>query len=295
MEVGVVFPQTEIGSDPARIREYARRTERLGFEHLLAYDHVLGVDPGREDWTGSFDNDDAFHEPFVLFSRLAAVTERLSFVTGVLVAPQRQTALVAKQAAEVAVLSRGRLRLSVGVGWNEPEYEALAADFGTRGARVEEQIELCRRLWTEPVVEYDGEFHAVDGLGINPRPDEPPPVWIGGAADPVLDRVVRRGDGWLPPSGTPADLSERLERLWEFAARRDRPREKVGLHPRVRVDPTPDVDPAGGWVDGVAAWRDHDPAPAYLAVDPTGGDPDPDDHLDRREPVADALADRGLL
>ncbi len=295
MDVGLVFPQLEIGRDPRRIREYARRAERLGFEHLLAYDHVLGVDPDREGWSGSFDYRDPFHEPFVLFSTLASVTDRLSFVTGVLVMPQRQTALVAKQAAQVAVLSDGRLRLGAGVGWNEPEYTALGEDFDERGRRIEEQIEVCRRLWTEDVVAFDGDYHTVPRMGLNPRPAEPIPLWVGGAADPVLDRVARVGDGWLPPSGTPDDLAERLDRLWEFAARRDRDREDVGLHPRIRVAPDPDVDPEGDWLDGVAAWRKSDPRPAYLGVDPMGGDPSPDDHLDRLETVADALADHGLL
>ncbi len=293
MEVGVVFPQLEIGRDPHLLREYARRAERLGFEHLLAYDHVLGVDPDREDWDGSFDHRDPFHEPLVTFAHLAGVTDRLSFVTGVLVLPQRQTALVAKQAAQLALLSEGRLRLGVGVGWNEPEYEALGAEFSTRGRRIEEQIDLCRRLWSDDIVDFDGEFHSVPRAGVNPRPDEPPPVWIGGAADPVLDRVVRLGDGWLPPSGTPADLDERLERLWEFARRRDRDPADVGLHPRVRVGGT--VDPEGDWLDAVAAWRDHDPRPEYLAVDPMGGDPAPGNHLDRLAAIADALSGRGLL
>jgi probable F420-dependent oxidoreductase len=174
MQVGLTFPQSEIGADPIAIRDYAQAAEDLGYEHLLAYDHVLGADPtNREGWRG-YTHETMFHESLTLFGYLAAVTQRLELVTGVIVLPQRQTALVAKQAAEVDVLSGGRLRLGVGIGWNAVEYEALGEDFSTRGARIEEQIEVMRLLWTREVVSYEGEYHRITEAGINPLPVQRP-------------------------------------------------------------------------------------------------------------------------
>src|SRR5258708_14783188 len=157
MNIGVVFPQTEIGADRGAIRSYAQRVEELGFTHLLAYDHVLGADPEvHRPWRGPYDVDTTFHEPFVLFGYLAAITE-LELVTGIIVLPQRQTALVAKQAAEVDVLTNGRFRLGVGAGWNAVEFDALGKDFATRGRRMDEQIELLRRLWIDQSVTFEGD------------------------------------------------------------------------------------------------------------------------------------------
>ncbi len=289
MDVGIVFPQTEIGTDPAVLAEYARRTEALGFDHLLAYDHVLGVDPDREGWEGAYTNADGFHEPMTLFSHLAAVTDRVEFVTGVLVLPQRQPTLVAKQAAEVDLVSGERFRLGAGVGWNEDEAEAMGTDFSTRGRRIEEAIDLLRALWTEPIVEFDGEFYSVEGLGINPLPDREIPLWIGGAADPVLDRIARTGDGWLPYGGRPGDLEERFERLGEFADEHDRDADDIGIHARVSVDPTGDPD---DWADAVAEWAAF--GADYLAPDPMGADLSPNDHVAWLGEFADALDDRGL-
>ena len=168
MQEGVTFPQSEIGADPEVIRDYAQAAEDLGYEHLLAYDHVLGADPSnREGWRG-YTHKTMFHEPLTLFCFLAAITQRLELVSGVIVLPQRQSALVAKQAAEVDVLSNGRLRLGVGIGWNAVEYEALGEDFSTRGARIEEQIEVMRLLWSREVVSFEGRFHRIDEAGINP-------------------------------------------------------------------------------------------------------------------------------
>jgi probable F420-dependent oxidoreductase len=182
MQLGVVFPQTEIGNDPSIIRDYAQTAEGLGYSHILAYDHVLGASvKNRTDWRGPYTSDTPFHEPFVLFGYMASITERVGFTTGVIILPQRQTALVAKQAAQVDLLSGGRLRLGVGIGWNEVEYEALGEEFGNRGRRMEEQVELLRRLWTEPVVDFTGRWHRVPEAGINPLPVQRPiPVWIGG-------------------------------------------------------------------------------------------------------------------
>ena len=199
MEIGTVFPQLEIGDDPETVGDYARRIEDAGFEHLLSYDHVLGVDPAWDDWEGPYDNADTFHEPLTTFSYLAGVTDSLEFVTGILILPQRQTALVAKQAAQVDRFADGRFRLGVGVGWNPHEYVALGEEFGERGRRIEEQVEVLRALWTESVVDVEGEYHRIEELGINPRPvQQPIPVWMGGMADPVKRRVGRLADGWLP-------------------------------------------------------------------------------------------------
>ena len=200
MQIGVVFPQTEIGDDPAAIRDYAQAVEGLGYRHILAYDHVLGASTAnRPGWRGAYTSDTPFHEPFVLFAYLAGQTRRVEFVTGVIVLPQRQTALVAKQAAELDLLSGGRLRLGVGVGWNEVEYQALGQDFHNRGARIEEQVALLRALWTEPVVTFRGRWHTVEEAGIKPLPAQRPiPVWFGATADAGIARAGRSGDGWFP-------------------------------------------------------------------------------------------------
>ena len=199
MNVGVVFPQTEIGNDPSAIRDFAQAAEALGYTHILAYDHVLGATHDREPrLTGPHTESTPFHEVFVLFGYLAAVTNRVELVTGVLILPQRQTALVAKQAAEVDVLSGGRLRLGIGTGWNYVEYEALNENFHNRGARQEEQVEVLRRLWTEPVVTFQGKWHHIDRAGILPRPVHSIPIWFGGLADSALRRAARIGDGIMP-------------------------------------------------------------------------------------------------
>jgi len=199
MHIGVVYPQIELRGDPAAVGKIGRAVEELGFDHLLAYDHVLGaVHSGRErQLTGPYTEHDPFHDPLVLFAYLAGLTERIEFATGVLVLPQRQTALVARQAADVDLLSGGRLRLGVGVGWNHVEYEALGQDFGTRGARQEEQIELLRRLFTEPVVDFSGRFDRVDRAALVPKPTRSIPIWLGGASKAAFDRAARLADGFI--------------------------------------------------------------------------------------------------
>jgi probable F420-dependent oxidoreductase len=201
LRLGVVLPQAEIlASDPRVVRLFAERIEQAGFDHLLAFEHVLGADSvSRPGWTGYYDHTAPFLEPMVMFAFLGAVT-RLEFVTGVLVLPQRQTALVAKQAATLDVLLEGRLRLGVGIGWNEVEYAALGVPFGPRARRMEEQIALLRQLWTAEVVAHNGEFDMIDRAGIKPLPAQRPiPVWIGcGDASPALERVGRLADGWIP-------------------------------------------------------------------------------------------------
>jgi probable F420-dependent oxidoreductase len=200
MQVGVVFPQTELGGDVGAVRAYGEQVEALGYRHILAFDHVVGADPlVHTGWNGPYDVQTTFHEPMVLFGFLAGVTRSLEFVTGVIILPQRQTVLVAKQAAEVDLVSSGRFRLGVGIGWNKVEYEALGEDFGNRGKRSEEQIELMRRLWTEESVTFDGKFHTVTGAGLAPLPVQRPiPVWIGAGSTRGYERAGRIADGWFP-------------------------------------------------------------------------------------------------
>jgi len=199
MQIGVVFPQTEIGADVGPVRAYALAAEELGYAHLLAYDHVVGADPEvHAPWRGPYDVATTFHEPFVLFGYLAAVTT-MELVTGVIILPQRQTVLVAKQAAEVDLLTQGRFRLGVGIGWNPVEYQALDMSFGDRGRRSEEQIELMRRLWTERSITFEGRDHIVEGAGLAPLPRQRPiPVWIGGQSPRAYERMGRLADGWFP-------------------------------------------------------------------------------------------------
>ena len=199
MQIGVVYPQTELRGDPSAVREIGLAVERLGFDHLLAYDHVLGaVHADRErPLPGPYTELDPFHDPLVMFAYLAGITERIGFASGVMVLPQRQTALVARQAADVDLLSGGRLRLGVGVGWNHVEYEALGYDFRGRGARQEEQIEVLRRLFTDPVVDFTGSFHRIDRASLNPKPTRPIPIWLGGSSEVAFDRAARIADGFI--------------------------------------------------------------------------------------------------
>ncbi len=199
MHIGVVYPQIELQGDPAAVRRFGLAAEALGFGHLLAYDHVLGaVHADRTPpLTGPYTEHDPFHDPFVMFAYLAAITQRIQFATGILILPQRQTALVARQAADVDLLSGGRLRMGVGVGWSPVEYEALGQDFRTRGARQEEQIGLLRRLFTEPVVDFAGRFDRVDRAALVPQPTRSIPIWLGGSGDKALDRAARLADGFI--------------------------------------------------------------------------------------------------
>jgi probable F420-dependent oxidoreductase len=210
--VGIVFPHAEVGTDPAAIRDFVQAADALGYSHIHIYDHVLGGDPSEVE-PGRYSVLSPFHEPLVLGGFIAAATSRIGIVTGVLVLPQRQAALVAKQAAEVDILSGGRLVLGVGTGWNQLEYEALGTDFASRGARLEEQVGVLRRLWTGDRVRFVGRFHNLNGAGINPRPIRSIPVWFGGEAERVLDRAARIGDGWFPLSAPTDELASTIERL----------------------------------------------------------------------------------
>ncbi len=235
MQIGVVYPQTEYPSDVGAVRAFAFAARDLGFKHILAYDHVLGANPERPGgWSGPYTHRDPFHEPLVLFSYLAALLEEMEFVTGVLVLPQRQTALVAKQAATLDWLSSGRLRLGVGIGWNAPEYEGMGADFATRGRRSEEQVELLRRLWRDELVRFRGDFHTLPDVGLNPLPRRRTlPLWFGGHAPAVLARIARWGDGWLPNYRTAAEAQPSLDVLEQALAAAGRTRAEIGIEPRL--------------------------------------------------------------
>jgi len=207
MQIGVVYPQTELYGDPAAVREIGLAVERLGFDHLLAYDHVLGVVHADRErpLAGIYSEVDPFHDPLVIFGYLAGITERIGFASGVMVLPQRSTALVARQAADVDLLSGGRLRLGVGVGWNYVEYEALGYNFRGRGRRQEEQIDVLRRLFTDPVVDFTGDFHRIDRVSLNPKPTRPIPIWLGGSSDAAFDRAARIADGFIFFGGSAED------------------------------------------------------------------------------------------
>jgi probable F420-dependent oxidoreductase len=234
MQIGVVFPQTEIGADVGAVRAYAERAEQLGFRHLLAYDHVLGADPAAHPgWSGPYDIATTFHEPLVLFGYLAAVTS-LELVTGIIILPQRQTALVAKQAAEVDLLSGGRLRLGVGLGWNRVEYEALGKDFSTRGRRSEEQVALLRQLWTERAVTFEGADEQVIGAGLAPLPVQRPiPVWFGGQSPAAYRRAGRLADGWFPQVYPGPDLDAARKTVDEAAVAAGRDPAAIGMEGRI--------------------------------------------------------------
>jgi probable F420-dependent oxidoreductase len=254
MRYGVVFPQTEYGNDPQAIRDYAQAAEGLGYDYLLIYDHVLSAHPDRErKLTGPYTHEHPFHEPLVFFGFLAAVTTRVQLTTGILILPQRQAVLVAKQAAEVDVLSGGRLRLGVGLGWNHVEYEALGKDFHTRGRRVEEQVEVLRKLWTEPLVTYLGADHAIDNAGLNPMPIQRPiPIWFGGGAEPALRRAARLGDGWMPAGRKPDEAMERLiEQLRNFLVEAGRDQQQFGIDPWISIQGLQKDE----WRRRVEAWR----------------------------------------
>ena len=252
MKIGVVFPQVEFKPDPLAIRDYAQAVEGLGFTHIHAYDHVLGANPERPGgWTGTYSCKDPFFEPFSLFSYLAGLTHKIEFATGILILPQRQTALVAKQAATLDVLCNGRLRLGVGIGWNEIEYIALGENFHNRGKRMEEQVALLRLLWTQPLVKFEGRWHNVPDAGINPLPVQRPiPIWFGGTDDRVLRRMALLGDGWMLSSRAIEQIHPLLEKLTQYLTEARRDKASFGIEPRLNLSQTgPD-----GWNEFIQTW-----------------------------------------
>jgi probable F420-dependent oxidoreductase len=235
MRFGVVYPQTEYPTDPVAIRDYIQTAEGLGYDHMLAYDHVLGANPDRPGgWRGPYTHEHTFMEPFTLYSYMAAITEKIEFTTGVIVLPQRNTALVAKQAAMLDVLSAGRLRLGVGIGWNAVEYEGMGENFKTRGRRMDEQVELLKRLWTEELISYKGRWHNFSDVGINPLPTQNIPIWFGGHHENVLRRIAKMGDGWMPNYRKAADVAPLIERLHSFLQEEGRSRKDLGLELRIQ-------------------------------------------------------------
>ena len=284
MQIGVVFPQTEIGADVGAVRAYAERAEGLGFAHLLAYDHVLGADPAvHEGWNGPYDVKTTFHEPLVLFGYLAAIT-RLELVTGIIILPQRQTALVAKQAAEVDLLAQGRFRLGIGLGWNRVEYEALGQDFASRGRRSQEQVELLRRLWTEPSVTFHGTDEHVTGAGLAPLPVQRPiPIWFGAQSPAAYRRAGRLGDGWFPQVRPGPDLDAARAIVEQAAAEAGRDPAAIGMEGRISWtgDAAQLADHAGRWGKAGAT---------HLSVNTMGaGLGSVDQHLAALEQSAQAL------
>lgn len=252
MKIGAVFPHQEIGEDPAVLRDWAQTAEGLGYSHILAYDHVLGaVHEGRQPklW-GPYTERDAFHEPFVLFGYFAACTARIELATGVIVLPQRQTALVAKQAAQLDLLCGGRLRLGVGTGWNHVEFDCLNEDFRNRGRRQEEQVTLLRKLWAEEVLDYRGEFHRIDRAGINPLPKRRIPIWFGGFSPVAFKRAARLGDGFIFGGGQRQNL-EALTEVRAALRQANREQSNFGMEALLSYQAG-----AQRWREQVQAWVD---------------------------------------
>jgi probable F420-dependent oxidoreductase len=287
MRIGVVFPQTEIGADAGAVRAYAEHVEGLGFAHLLAYDHVVGADPNvHAGWDGPYDLHNTFHEPLVTFGYLAGVTTSLELVTGILILPQRQTVLVAKQAAEVDLLSGGRLRLGVGLGWNAVEYEALGEDFSNRGKRSEEQVDLMRKLWTEQTVTYDGTYHRVTGAGLAPLPIQRPiPVWFGASSPRACRRAGRLGDGWFPMVGPGPKLEQALQEVAQAATEAGRDPAQIAMEGRVSWNGNAD-----DLADGFRVWADA--GASHVSINTMGaGLASVDDHLRALTTAAETARD----
>jgi len=250
MRIGVVFPQTEIGADAGAVRAYAAAVSDLGYSHVLAYDHVVGADRAvHRGWSGPYDLDSTFHEPMVLFGFLAGITT-LEVVNGILILPQRQTALVAKQAAEVDLLAGGRFRLGVGIGWNAVEYEALGEDFTQRGRRIEEQVGLLRQLWTQRSVTFAGRYDRITGAGIFPLPvQQPIPIWFGAQSPPAYRRAGRLADGWFPQMSPGPRLEEAKEMVELAAVEAGRDPSNLGMEGRVNVE-------SGAVAELVSSWKE---------------------------------------
>ncbi len=260
MRIGAVYPQIEVGDDPGAAKAFAQATESMGFDHILAFDHVVGGNPETHKLKGIYTCHDTFLEPFVAYAYMAAVTEKIEFITGILISPQRQTALIAKQAATLDFLSGGRLRIGIGVGWNNVEYEALGEDFTTRGKRSEEQIELLRRLWTEPLVTFEGKWDRIIDAGLNPLPKQRPiPIWIGGHADATLRRAARLADGWLPLFPPDENGADEIAKFKGYVKEAGRDMADVGLESWLNIGNYDDgygaqYDTEESWHEWTDAW-----------------------------------------
>ena len=284
LTLGAVLPTNEIGSDPSAIRDFAQAVEGMGFDHLLIYDHVLGADPAVHRMSGPYTDEHPFHEVFVTLGFIAACTRELGLATCVLVLPQRQTALVAKQAAQLGVLSDNRFRLGVGSGWNHVEYEALGEDFHNRGRRQEEQIELMRALWSNHVVDFAGEFHQVTAAGIEPRPSEPIEVWFGGGHDRQLRRTARIGDGWFPVGPPNADSAAMVAALRGYLAEHGRDADGFPMEPQAQFrGGNPEL-----WVSHAERWAELG-ATAISIATMNAGLPDIDAHIEAAREYREAV------
>jgi probable F420-dependent oxidoreductase len=286
MKIGAVFPQTEMGGDVGAIRAYVEAVQELRFDHLLAYDHVVGADTAvHTEWKGPYRLQDSFQEPLTFYAWLTAVAPKLELVTGVIILPQRQTVLVAKQAAQIDLLSGGRFRLGVGIGWNAVEYEALGMGFTDRGARFEEQIALLRRLWSEPSVTFEGRWHHVTGAGLNPLPVQRPiPIWIGGSAEKALRRAAEVADGFFPQVPLEGGWKVTLDKMrtWREAAGRDP--KKFGIEARLNAA----TGNADEWRARAQEWREL--GATHISVNTMGaGFRGTDQHIKRLEEVLEAV------
>jgi len=252
MQIGAVFPTTEIGNDPAVIRDWAQTAEELGYDYILTFDHVLGAEhAGRTPpFMGPYTENDPFHEPFTLFAYLAGLTQKIELATGVIILPQRQAALVAKQAAEIDVLSGGRLRLGVGTGWNHTEYESLGMSFDDRGKRFDEQIDVLRKLWQEPLLDYTGDYHRIDRANILPRPARSIPIWFGAIQPVALRRAVTLGDGLLLAT-TPSRIAPMVDRAREMLADFGRDETGYGFEASVDFSQGPET-----WCSELDSWSE---------------------------------------
>jgi len=254
MKLGVSLPQTDIGTDPSVVRDFAQTAEALGYEHLAVYDHVVGVNPmSYTDWSGPYTSNHAFHDPFALFGFLAGQTERIILTTHVLILPQRRTALVARQAASVDELSGGRLRLGVGIGWNPVEFTVLGEDFSERGRRSQEQIEVMKKLWSQDHVTFEGQWHDLPDVGLSPKSVQRPiPIWLGGHHDNVLKRIASIGDGWIILGYQPnQEAASQISKLHEFTQTAGRKPDDIGIDAWVSMgELTPD-----DWREEINGWK----------------------------------------
>ncbi len=289
MKIGVIYPQIELKGDPDAVRRIGLAAEETGFDHLVTYDHVIGATHDREPklW-GPYTEKDPFHDPFLMFAYLAGLTKRIEFVTGILILPQRQTVLVARQAADLDLLSGGRFRMGIGIGWNYVEYDALGQDFATRGKRSAEQIELLRKLWAEPLVSFEGEFDTVDRIALNPQPTGGRiPIWLGGFADVALRRAAKIADGFIFADGA-GDAFTQVETLKTYLAEEGRPLDGFVLHNNM-LKPK---DPAAV-AETALRWRDA--GGTHVSVNTMGmGLTTADAHIDYAKRAYEALRKAGL-
>lgn len=274
MQLNAIFPTRDIGNDPAKVRDWAQAAEDLGYAHIEVPDHVLGA-AARNGWTPTYNERDPFHETFVMLGFLAAVTQKIRLSSGVLISPQRQTALIAKQAAEVDLLSGGRLRLGIGVGWNPVEYEALGSEWKTRGARQAEQIEAMRLLWSEDLVTFHGRFDHLEAVSVMPPPVQRPiPVWVGGVSEGAIKRAARLGDGWMPILPPDEQGQQKLALLHEELRKHGRDPARFGLEAWLRM---PEPDPQQ-WAAAAEGWRKL--GAAYVMLYPMFRTPNFEDQID---------------